>query len=98
MQPRFRVFKFEPLATNLSGSGPPVGAGRGSGDGAGAGWSVIAVAALEASAVVGCLDDVVMVGKAIEQSGGHLRVSRRQVANQPSFFEPRRRFTSQYTP
>ena len=51
-----------------------VGAGRGCGDGASAGC-VIVVAAFEAPTVVAGLDDVAVVGQAVEQRGGHLGVA-----------------------
>src|SRR6266852_8638747 len=52
-----------------------VGAGRGCGDGASAGCSVIVGPAFEAPAVIAGLDDVAVVGQAIEQRGRHLGIT-----------------------
>jgi hypothetical protein len=52
-----------------------VGAGRGCGGGASAGCGVIVSSAFEAPAVVAGLDDIAVVGQAVEQCGSHLCVS-----------------------
>src|SRR4030081_3583431 len=68
--------QFWPLwATGFGGSARTVGAGRGCGDGASAGC-VIVVAAFEAPAVVTGLDDVAVVGQAVEQRGRHLGIAK----------------------
>ena len=59
----------------FGGSARSVGAGRACEDGASAAWDVIVVAALEAPTVVAGLDDVAVVGQAVEQRGGHLGVA-----------------------
>src|SRR6266481_3785922 len=70
-----RLANLTPLwAPGFGGSARAVGAGRGCGDGASAGC-VIVVAAFEAPAVIAGLDDVAMVGQAIEQRGRHLCVA-----------------------
>ena len=61
-----------PVAACFGGSDRAVGAGRGCGDGASAGCRVIVGSAFEAPAVVAGLDDVAVVGQAIEQRGCHL--------------------------
>ena len=58
-----------PLAACFGGSDRAVGAGRGCGDGASAGCRVIVGSAFEAPAIVAGLDDVAVVGQAIEQRG-----------------------------
>src|SRR4030081_412035 len=68
--------QFWPLwATGFGGCARAVGAGRGCGDGASAGC-VIVVAAFEAPAVVTGLDDVTVVGQAVEQRGRHLGIAK----------------------
>src|SRR5260221_9330530 len=62
-------------ARGFGGSARAVGAGRGCGDGASAGC-VIVVAAFEAPAVVTGLDDVTVVGQAVEQRGRHLGIAK----------------------
>src|SRR3981081_3558137 len=62
-------------ATGFGGSARAVGAGRGCGDGASAGC-VIVVAAFEAPTVVTGLDDVTVVGQAVEQRGRHFGVAK----------------------
>src|SRR6266571_3381060 len=52
-----------------------LGLGRGSGDGASAGWRVIVSPALEAPAIVAGLDDVAVVGQAVEQRSGHFGIT-----------------------
>src|ERR1700681_1656824 len=52
-----------------------VGAGRGCGDGASAGCDVIIDPAFEAPAVIAGLDDVTVVGQAIEQRCRHLGIT-----------------------
>jgi hypothetical protein len=45
------------------------------GNGASAGWGVIVSSAFEAPAVVSSLDDIAVVGQAIEQRGRHLGIT-----------------------
>ena len=52
-----------------------VGVFRGCGDGASAGCWLIVAAALEAPAVIAGLDDIAVVGQAIEQRGRHLGIA-----------------------
>src|SRR6516165_12107747 len=64
-----------PLRSACSaGSARVVGAGRGCGDGASAGCLIV-VAAFEAPAVVAGLDDVAVMGQAVEQRGRHFGIA-----------------------
>ena len=73
--PQIGIQKGPPRPTFRTISARPVGAGRGCGDGASAGRCVIVGSALEAPAVVAGLDDVAVVGQAIEQRGRHLGIA-----------------------
>ena len=59
---------------SFGGSARAVGAGRGCGDGASAGCLMI-ITAFEAPAVVAALNDIAIVGQAVEQRGGHLGIA-----------------------